>query len=204
MNAFSMVVSVLASAGLVILGVAWLGGRAPRTRIGCAVLAVLGYGAVLWTRPDTLVLSNAAVLVAAICLAPLLARSLGSTGAIVAFAIAASLVDLFSFGGGLTRRIIQDYHSGGSDLLRFLAVTVPVSGRPTPLVGVVDLLIVGALFLALVGIHGARRRASLTLLGALAVAVVVGLVVGGVAAVPFLGFGAAADASMAGRSTRSG
>lgn len=192
-----MLAVVLAGACLVLAGAAWLRARTTRVRLAVAVISALVFGAVLWARPAPLALSNAAVLAAAAGLAPLLARSLGSPGGIVAFTITASAVDVLSFGGGLTRQIIRDYQAGGDGLLRFLAVTVPVGGRSTPVVGVVDLLILGALFLGLIRIHGRRRRAGLILLTALAVAVVTGIVIGGVAAVPFLGFAAAADAWLA-------
>jgi hypothetical protein len=194
MTNLSIVSIILASTSLVLIGVSWLRGEDRKWRRRFAFLAVAAYAAVLSVRPDSLVLSNTGLILASVGLAPLLARGLGNTGAIAAFAITASLVDLLSFGGGLTRRIIQDYNSGSSDLLQFLALTVPLEGRATPLIGVVDLLIAGAMFLALVEIHGSNTRAVLVLLSALALAVVVGLIVGGVAAVPFVGLAAAADA----------
>lgn len=185
---------VLASASPVLAGVVWLSGRTRGEQVGAAAACLVAYATVLWTRPSSLVLSDTAVLAAAIGLSPLLGRGLGSVGGIITFAVTASVVDVLSFGGGLTRQIIQDYQSGGDDLLRFLAMTVPVGGRPTPLVGVVDLFIMGALFRGLVIIHGSRARASFTLLGALSLAVVTGIAIGGVAALPFLGFAAGADA----------
>lgn len=199
MRSVQMVAVVLGSACVVLAGVEWLRLRTTRVQLAVALISVLIFGAALWARPASLALSDAAILAAAVGLAPQLARSLGSPGGIVAFTITASAVDLLSFGGGLTRRIIQDYQAAGDGLLRFLAVTVPVAGRPTPLVGVVDLLILGALFAGLVRVHGQRRRAGLTLLSALALAVVTGIVIGGVAAIPFLGFAAAADAWLATR-----
>jgi len=204
MTNLSIVSIVLASTSLVLVGVSWLRGKDRKWRRRFAFLSVLPYAAVLSVRPDSLVLSNTGLILASVGLAPLLARSLGSTGALAAFAVTASLVDLLSFGGGLTRRIIQDYSSGTSDLLQFLALTVPLEGRATPLIGVVDLLVAGALFLALVEIHGSRTRAALVLLSALALAVGVGLIVGGAAAVPFVGLAAVADAWLARRGGRRG
>lgn len=163
------------------------------------MIAALAYGAVLWIRPESMALSNAVILASAIALAPLLGRSLGSFGGIVAFAVTVSAVDLLSFGGGLTRQIIQDYRAGTGDLLRFLAVTVPLDSRPTPLVGVSDLVIMGALSIGLTRLHGDGRRAIVVLLSALALATLVGIGIGGVAALPFLGFAAVADAWLAER-----
>jgi hypothetical protein len=188
---------VLGSALIVLAGVAAMSDRAPRERTAAAIVCTAAYAVILWTRPESLVWGNVAVLAVAIALAPLLGRSLGSFGAIVAFAITVSIVDLLSFGGGLTRRIIQNYQAGTDDLLRFLAVTVPIGGRPRPLAGVVDLMIMGSLFLGLVRIHGNRPRAAVFLLAALAVAVIVGMTIGGVAGLPFLAAAAAGDAWLA-------
>lgn len=193
----AMLLVVLMSACVVLVGVAWLSGLSPRQRIGVGLASLVAYAVVLVTRPSSWALSDASVLIVAIGLAPLLGRSLGSAGAIAVFAVTASAVDILSFGGGLTREIIQGYQAGTSDLLQFLAVTVPVAGEPRPLVGVVDLLLVGALFLGLMRVHGGRNRAALVLLVGLASAVVTGLAVGGIAAVPFIGFAAAADAALA-------
>lgn len=197
MDNIAMVLAVLLSACLVIAGVAWVSGWSQRQRVGLGLACLVAYAVVLVTRPASWAVSDASVLIVAIGLAPLLGQSLGSAGSIAAFAVTASAVDILSFGGGLTREIIQGHQAGTSDLLRFLAVTVPVAGQPRPLVGVVDLLLMGALFLGLVRVHGGRRRAGVVLLVGLASAVITGLVVGGIAAVPFIGFAAAADAALA-------
>lgn len=199
MGQIAIVSLVLASACVVLVGVAWLKNRSRPQRVGLALASLLAYAMVLVTRPASLAVSDASVLLAAIGLAPLLGGSLGSMASIAVFAITASAVDLFSFGGGLTRELVQGYEAGTSDLLRFLAVTVEVGGQPRPLVGGVDLLITGSLFLGLVRVHGGPKRAAFALLVGLASAVATGLVVGGVAAVPFVGLAATLDAALATR-----
>lgn len=91
-------------------------------------------------------------------------------------------------------------HAG--PLLRFLALSIPIDGRVTPLVGVGDLLVLGALFVGLLHIHGQAWRAAAVLVVGLFVAIAVGLYVGGVAGLPFLGAAAMLDAWVASRSDR--
>lgn len=199
----SLICAVAAGGAVAVMGgVRLFDALAPSRRRLAAFSAIAVFVATTAARPDALVLSDLAVVLGAIGGAVLVGRSLGSIGAIIAFAITMAIVDLVSFGGGLTRRIVRDYRAGSSDLLRYLALTVPLNGRPTPLVGVGDLFAVGALFGGLVRVHRRTFRAAAFMLGGLVVAIAVGLVAGGAPGLPFLALAAALDGAMSARRSR--
>ncbi len=158
-----------------------------------AILSIASFVVVLLWRPDSLLISNAAVLLFAIGVAFFVGKSLGSFGALVTFAATVSVVDTISFAGGLTRKIIDEYERGTSNLLQFLVVSIPTGDGVQPLVGVGDLCITGALFLGLARLHGHMLRASVVLVLGLTVAIAIGLFAGGVAGLPFLAVAAVID-----------
>ncbi len=159
-------------------------GRSQRTRLAVAVLAL--YGLVLIVRPPSPLASNVAVLLAAVGVGVLVGRTLSSRGAIIAFCITIALVDLLSFGGGLTRMIIDNYREGSSNLLVYLAVTVRSQGQTVPVVGVGDMAVLAALYQGLRGVGQPTSRVVVVLLGALGSALMIGLAVGGAPALPIL------------------
>jgi hypothetical protein len=96
-------------------------------------------------------------------------------------------VDVFSFSGGLTAKIIADYQQGRNLLLQYLSLVAPLPDRITPIVGIGDLIILGSIYYAFpkIGLHGAG--AFLFPLGGLLIALGVGLLIGGIYALPFIG-----------------
>jgi hypothetical protein len=182
----NMLVVTLASGGAVIAATAASSRLKHGLRLRLAVAMLVAYAAVLIAQPPSLLASNLAVLLAAVAAGTLIGRSLGQRGAIVAFCITIAVVDLFSFGGGLTRTIIDNYREGSSNLLVYLVVTVRTQGQTIPVVGVGDLLMLSALYLGLRGIGRPGGQVVALLLGSLGVALVVGLIWGGAPALPFL------------------
>ncbi len=150
------------------------------------VPVVAGYVALLVLQPQGLVLSNALLLVTSVLVGSLLGTTLGSEAALVTFAVTAAVVDLFSFSGGLTRSIVTSYRNGESLLLQYLSITVPVGSRIVPVIGIGDLVIVSCIFYCLKRLDHPDRDSLLVALGGLSIALGIGLVVGGMAAVPFL------------------
>jgi hypothetical protein len=163
----------------------WRGVAEPR-RDAVSLGVLLTYATVLYLQPFGMIVSDLLVIAAAVAGGTLLARALSGRGAIAAFCITMAAVDLLSFGGGLTRTIIEGYASGRSELLRYLAFTIVIEERTTPLVGIGDLLALAALYGGLLRIDVPAYRAGLTLLGGLAAALAIGLRAGGAPALPFL------------------
>lgn len=131
-------------------------------------------------------LGNAALLLAVAGGALLIGRSLPTRGSLIAFLVVAGVVDLLSFGDGLTRAIIDGYRTGESDLLLRLALLAPLQGRIVPVVGISDLLIAASSAVALRGLGFGAGRVAFALAVGLGTAVIVGVVARGAAALPFL------------------
>lgn len=171
--------SVLAAARLV-------AARAPEDGRSVAVILLLAYGLGLLVRPDVWLLSDLLVLAGAVGGALLLARALTTSGSVVVFLLVAAIVDFLSVSGGLTRLIIEQFQQGRGDLLRYLALVVPIGGQVTPIIGITDLALAAGAGVALLEL-GFRRAA---VVGALCLGLLAALVVafslGPTPALPFL------------------
>jgi len=100
--------------------------------------------------------------------------------------VVAGVADILSATGGLTRTLSSAYRDGTSDLLLLLSVSIRFDGRPQQVIGIGDLVVLAALFFALSRLGDRGLGALLAPLAGLAVALVVGVVFGGVAAIPFI------------------
>ncbi len=123
----------------------------------------------------------------ALLLACAIGRALTSSPALIAFCITAGIVDFLSFSRGLTAKIISGYGKGHDLLLQYLSIAAPFSNRIVPLVGIGDLVILGCIYFALHKLGRSGWLPFLFPLGGLLVALGVGLVIGGVFALPFIG-----------------
>jgi hypothetical protein len=154
-----------------------------RRRLVAAAFGVFGAAVALqapWWAVDL------AVLLAAVAGALLLERALTTAGSVGAFVTVAALVDLFSMSRGPSRAIVEAYRRGSSDLLLYLALSVPIGHRMAPIVGVGDLLVAGTAGVALIRL-GYRTGVVLGAIAAgLMCALVYGLMRGGAPALPFV------------------
>lgn len=150
------------------------------------VPGLLSYAVLLVWQPENLWFSNIGVLTAAVLAGSLIGRQLGNSTSLIVFSITAALVDIFSFSGGLTKKIIDSYEQGQNLLLRFLTISIPLKGKIVPLVGLGDLLIMGAIFYVLLKLKYPGWQCLLVPLAGLLLAVVVGLITGGVFGLPFI------------------
>lgn len=182
---------LLLGAALVGAGALTFAGTAVYTRLDArarrwstrGLLAAYGLWVVL--RPGLWPVNIVLVLAVGIAVGVAIGRSLGSAGALIAFLVAVSVVDVVSFTVGPTRWIVEGYTSGRSDLLLHLAASFPVAGRMVPLVGIGDLVVLSAVW-------DAGRRLGYPPLGlagvlsvALLAALAVGLAAGGIFFLPF-------------------
>ncbi|HXV73684.1 MAG TPA: hypothetical protein VD713_03040 [Sphingomonadales bacterium] len=132
-------------------------------------------------------LSNALVLAGAVGLGVFISFFLTSNGAIAAFCVAVGVVDYFSFKGGLTAKLIAAAKAGNVDLLKHLVIYLPQEGgRLTALIGVGDLVILGALYAGLMENRHSPGAALFAPTAGLVFAILTGLVIGGVYGVPFI------------------
>ncbi len=107
---------------------------------------------------------------------------------IVIFAITASLVDFFSFGGGLTSEIIRSWEEESNVLLLFLCITIEVGPTIIPIVGIGDLFNITIFYCALDQLNYLEKRIANYIIPTLGLllALIVGLYVGGIYAIPFM------------------
>jgi hypothetical protein len=151
----------------------------------------LVYAMLLLLRPAGLVWSNVAVLAVSIAVGTRIGRGLGSRGALLAFAITASVVDIVSFTTGPTRWLLGRGTAPAWEGIRYLAVSLPSSDRVIPMVGVGDLLVLAVLLTGLRGLGLPALSSASVLWAGLLVALAVGLAAGGAFGIPFMAVAAA-------------
>lgn len=187
-SVFSLLAAALIAGGLTaVISAALLIRRLPirwaRMLIG---LFLLIYGLAIVLRPWPWPVIDLAVLTGAVGGALLLEGMLQTPGAVGVFLGVAAAVDIFSMSGGLSRRLIDAYREGASDLLLYLALVIPINQRVIPVVGIADLVVSAAAATALIrmGLGTLAVGGAITagLLGALAF----GLWQGGAPALPFI------------------
>jgi hypothetical protein len=105
---------------------------------------------------------------------------------LIIFSIAASAADLYSYTRGATARISDNYQDGSSDLLTYLMISLPIEGRIQPLIGIGDLFIISTIYFALVRLAYKGPQLLLAPLSGLLIAIVIGLMVGGIFGIPFI------------------
>ena len=177
---------ILASSVLLYIGVVTIGWLQFRDRVLVTLTMTLTYVLVLRVEPSWWWVSNAAVIAMAVVVGAMLGSTLHSRAAVVAFCVAAAVVDVLSFSGGLTRTIVESYRSGDSRLLAYLSVAFPVGGSVRPIVGIGDLVIVAGLFAGFGHLRFSGWLPFAVPVGGLLLALGLGLAIGGAPALPFI------------------
>jgi hypothetical protein len=179
-------VTTLAAAGVVV----FLARRLSRSPLGgswwVALPALAAYGILVAWRPGGILLGNSAVIAAAVLLAALIGTKLGSVAALIAFSVAAATADLLSFFGGPTRVIAESFQDSATDLLPYLAVTLPLAERLVPVVGLGDLAVLGILSLALSLQNASGAVAFVVPVAGLLAGLVLGILGSGAPGIPFM------------------
>ena len=179
-------VSVLVT-GLIFGGATLRAGTKRRPLIILLVAVLCVHLALFLLRASNWIISDITVMLTAMLAGSLIGSSLNSRSDIIAFCVAAALADVVSFSGGLTSKIIAEYGQGQSQLLAYLSITVPLDGGITPIIGIGDAIILSGIFTALRRMGHIGIGAFLYPLIGLLAALTVGLVVGGIFALPFIG-----------------
>lgn len=144
------------------------------------------YGLFLFMKPDNWILIDVVVLCIGAIGGSGVALFLNSKPSLITFLIVASAADLYSFTQGATSRISDSYQDGSSDLLTYLVISLPTEGQLQPLIGIGDLFIVSSICFALVRLGYVGAQVLLAPLSGLLLAIVIGLMVGGVFGIPFI------------------
>jgi len=176
------VISVL----IVFIGIRLISKLKKGILLGVTLPVILVYVGLLIIQPDNLLISNALVLITSIMVGSLLGMLISNEASVIVFSVTAAIVDLVSFSGGITAKIISNYQSGGSLLLHYLSISIPVGSKIIPIVGIGDFIIVGAIFYSLKRLNYTNTECFLVPTIGLLIALVVGLIVGGIYAVPFI------------------
>jgi hypothetical protein len=186
MNTTLILLTAIASSILIFLIsqlTAWL---RDRYVIVLAVAAFGLYAAFLILRPDNWMLINLLVLSVAGIGGSGLGLFLVSKPALISFCIAASIVDIYSVTQGITSDVVDNFRDGSSDLLSYLVISAPIGENIQPIVGIGDFFIISAVYFALARLGYNRSQLLLAPLTGLLLAIAVGLLVGGVFAIPFI------------------
>ncbi len=158
--------------------------KQPRIKLSFFVLFL--YGLLLWFQPGNWLLSDLVVLLVAVIIGHLIGTAIVSKPAFVTFLLTVALVDFLSFSGGLTAKIISDYREGNNLLLQFLSVSIPLNSKVIPIIGLGDLVVISSIYVGLIRLGYPRWESSLVPLVGLLLALMVGLAIGGVSALPFI------------------
>lgn len=192
MNLYGLVFAVVLGASmLTTAGSVGFSRIRPASQSWIAGAVALVFATLLLLRPAGLVWSNVGVLAISISVGTRIGRGLRSRGALLTFAITASVIDIVSFTTGPTRWLLGAEAAPAWGGIRYLAVSLPVSSRVVPLVGVGDLLVLAVLFTGLRGLGLPALSSASVLWAGLLVALAVGLTVGGAFGIPFMAVAAA-------------
>lgn len=130
-------------------------------------------------------LTDVVVLLGGSLLGWLLGRAVSGLRSLLALMIAGATADVISFYFGLTGAIMEAA-ARGSLWLQYLSFSVPYRGVVQPMVGVGDVVFLFVVYYALVRLPGLPGWVYLVPLLATEVALVAGLLLDGVPALPFL------------------
>ena len=150
------------------------------------LVALALYAAVLMARPANSLITNATVLLVALFVGSLLGRLFVNPSALVSFCITAAIVDIISSQVGATAKLSHDFQTGSSALLQYLSLSFNVHEQLRPIVGLSDLIIITAIYFALRQAGHVGLAAFAAPVTGLLLALAVGLLLGGFAALPFI------------------
>ncbi len=156
-------------------------------RLIALAAGIVAYVVLILTRMAVWELSDALILVIAILAGAYIGDSMRLRPALITFCIVVAVVDFVSSLGGLTAKIIGDYQHGQNLMLLYLSVSVPlVSRQVAPIVGIGDVITLASIYTSMRRIGYSDWIVFLTPTLGLVLAVVVGLLVGGIYALPFV------------------
>ncbi len=182
----AIVVTIILAAIVVFFSARRLGTVERKTRWLLLAGVSISYVLLLILQPRSWILSNTIVLGVSVLGGSLIGRLLRSEGAVISFCIAAGVVDFLSFSSGPTAWILKACEDGTSYLLAYLCITIPLADGLQPVIGVGDLIILAALYFSLSKLGFPAPGTFIAPLAGMLAALAVGLVSGGIYALPFV------------------
>ena len=134
---------------------------------------------------NNFIISNILVLLTAILGGVIISKSFADNSlvpSLITFSLVSSIMDIFSFSGGLTALIIKD----GGVLLHNLSISFPIESKIVAIIGIGDLFIIGVIFSVLIRLEYANIESYLIPTSGLLVALFLGLIGRGIFAIPFM------------------
>jgi len=151
------------------------------------LLSLAVYVSLFFVRPVSVILSDTFMLLSAASFCVLLGRGIKTAPSIVSFSIAASIADIVSFNWGPTHYLVKAAeHVDAASLLNLMAFSIVLKGNTYPIVGLGDFVFLGIYFLALRQIGAGSWAQFIIPTAGLLGALVVGVLVGGIYAIPFM------------------
>ncbi len=150
------------------------------------LLSLVLFTSVFFIPNVSIWLTNIAVIMSAGTISFLLAKGISGKAPLIAFLVTASLIDILSFSNGLTRSIITLAQSGNPHLLSMLTISFSNQGVTSFVLGLGDLIIFAVVFLSLRKLGLEKFRAFFAPFLGLAIAIVWGVQVGGLSAIPVI------------------
>ena len=175
------------SAFIVFLGVFFLQKRSKIILWTVFLGAAFLYTSLFVFQTESDFLSNSFILMMSIGGGTVLGLLLSHRGSLITFCSIASLADIYSFFSGPTRQIVEAYQMETSSLLSYLSISWIIEGQPSFLIGIGDLLVLGAVFYALLALRYSYKISMLVPLTGLAIALITGMLLHGIFAIPFIG-----------------
>ena len=144
------------------------------------------YAAFLYFQPDGWFMIDSMVLVVGAIGGAGLGLLISNRLSLITFSVVAGVVDIYSVSGGLTSKLVENAKTGSSDLLYYLVVSIPWDGKVQPVVGIGDFFILAAICFAMIRMGYKTHYLLMAPLSGLIIALVIGLIVGGIYAIPFM------------------
>ncbi len=113
--------------------------------------------------------------------------SITTKQALIVFCITFSIIDIFSFLFGPTKIILSMAGEGKKKIIQYLAITIPIYTQQIPLFGIGDTIIISSIYSSFIRIGYKGWWIYLIPLFGFLVSVTIGLLVGGIFALPFIG-----------------
>jgi len=183
---FFFVITICASACYFLL-TSFLQRKSFRFTLITFLLSLAVYVSLFFVRPVSVYLSDTFMLFSAASFCVLIGRGIKTVPSIVSFSIAGSIADIVSFNWGPTHYFMKAAEQlNPASLLNLMAFSIVFKGSICPIVGLGDFIFIGIYFIALRQIGAGSWAQFIIPTAGLLGALVVGVLVGGIYAIPFM------------------
>ncbi len=183
-----ILIAFLLSSAILYYGIVQVGGLKKQYMIFAQIVALLIYVAIVSSGYYHFLVVDLLILLVAVVFGNLIASFVNGKSALIVFCVTAGLVDIYSYFNGLTHAIVSNFGEGKDPLLLYLGVAFPLESQPVFVAGIADWLIIAGIFYGLTGLGYSRSFSFLVPWSGLLLAVIIGLLAGGIFAIPFISF----------------